>query len=124
MPNSDDLYERHDELESRLDRLRAEFDELCAKYGTWDAEEQRIEEALDAVEAELRRLHDLINQLEQIEIDQQQDRPTTVEKSRDQLIAEIEALIADIEHSLNMIEKLIEELRGSLDPGGAEDDEE
>jgi len=106
MPSSGDLYERHDELDNRLKGLRADFDELCAEYGSWDAEEQMIKEALGAVEAQLSRLHDLINQLEQIEIDQQQDRPTTVEKSRDQLIAEIKALIADIEHRLKRDRKV------------------
>lgn len=119
MSDADNLYDQHDNLEERASALRAQFNADAKEFGGWDAEEDEIDTRLNGIGERLKRLHDHINDIEQIEIDRlnsvEQEEAKSLEHAKD-LIVRAQRQIAELDEDIGILGKDIDDWRDRNTP--------
>ena len=112
MSDAQRFYGQHDDLEDREEALRADFMADVERFGGWEADENEIEQRLNGFEARHKRLHNIVNDLEQIEIDRSDGEKKQSDDDRSkELSAVIQRELDDIRGDLNRLEKDIDAWR-------------
>lgn len=112
MSDAQRLYEQHDELDEQLSTLRTLFAESADEFGTWDTEENALEERLDATRKGLDVTHDIINDLEQLELDERDPRQKGAEpdpKPKTDLVEKATGRLAELKEDLEALEKDVQD---------------
>lgn len=121
MSDAHNLYEQHDDLQDRASALRTQFNADAEEFGGWDAEEDEIDGRLNGVEEDLKRLHDCINEVEQLEIDRSNSEEQQKDDSSEQindLTEKAQSQIAELDKGISILEKDIDDWRESNTPEG------
>ena len=124
MSNAQKFYEQLDGFETRADTLRTEFKADVDRFGSWDAEENDIDERFDGIEYCHKQIYGRIEELENIELNlansEQGQKDDDLEQAK-KLIREIDVDFSDTEDDLNSLEKGIGAWRDDNDRGDPEE---